>query len=274
MGSHARFVEPVLGVAFRRHPVPRRARHACSSRRTKRAKAETDALEAKYKSLPVKIERHSLVARLFHWVMAAAMFVLLFTAFLPIVGIKFAWGTWHWMAGLVLTASIIFHIIHASFCLDFWSIWVGPKDIPEFKAEMMRELGHDVPGPKSGKYPLGNRLYHLAIVVAGIAVVATGVFMMVRVRTPFFTRNPYLFGDSTWGLTYVSHGLAGVGLVGLVIAHVYFAVRPEKWWITKSMIFRVHYAASALEHHEPTRWVVAGGAGAPSATPTKPSQRV
>ena len=111
--------------------------------------------------------------------MAASMFVLLFTAFLPIVGVKFAWVTWHWMAGLVLTASILFHIIHASFWLDFWSIWVGPKDIPELKAEILRELGQDVPGPKSGKYPLGNRLYHLAIVFAGLAVVATGLFMMV-----------------------------------------------------------------------------------------------
>ena len=43
--------------------------------------------------------------------------------------------------------------------------------------------------------------------------------------------------DATWGFTYVLHGLAGVGLVGLVIAHVYFAVRPDKWWITKGMIF-------------------------------------
>ena len=97
--------------------------------------------------------------------MAASMFTLLFTAFLPIAGVKFAWVQWHWMAGLVLTASILFHIIHATFFLDFWSIWVGPKDIPEMKAELLRELGHDVPGPKSGKYPLGNRLYHLAIVV-------------------------------------------------------------------------------------------------------------
>ncbi len=94
------------------------------------------------------------------------------------------------MAGLVLTASIVFHIVHATVWLDFWSIWVGPKDVPELKAEMLRELGHDVPGPKPGKYPLGNRLYHLAIVVAGLAVVVSGLLMMVRVRTPFFTRNP------------------------------------------------------------------------------------
>jgi cytochrome b subunit of formate dehydrogenase len=196
------------------------------------------------------------MARLFHWVMAASMFVLLFTAFLPIVGIRFPWVEWHWIAGLVLTGSIIYHIIHATFWLDFWSIWVGPKDIPEFKQEIMLELGRDVPNFRPGKYPLGNRLYHLAIVVVGFAAVITGLLMMPRVRTPFFDRNPYLMADTSWGLTYVLHGLAGVGLVGLVIAHVYFAVRPEKWWITKGMIFgwitRRHY----LEHHDPNRWKV------------------
>jgi cytochrome b subunit of formate dehydrogenase len=231
----------------------------------KRAAAETDALEAAHKGLPAKIERHSLVARLFHWVMAAAMFVLLFTAFLPVAGIKFAWVQWHWIAGLVLTASIIFHIIHASFWLDFWSIWVGPKDIPELRAELMRELGHDVPGPKPGKYPLGNRLYHLAIVFAGLGVVITGMVMIPRIRTGLVTRNPYLLSDVTWGLTYVTHGLAGVALVGLVIAHVYFAVRPEKWWITKSMILGWITRRQYLEYHEPSRWPV--GSERPNAKP-------
>jgi len=223
----------------------------------KRSATETDRLEAAHANLPTRIERHSLMARAFHWVMAAAMFVLLLTAFLPVVGVKFAWVTWHWIAGLVLTGSIVFHILHASFWLDFWSIWVGPKDIPEFKAEILRELGHEVPGPKSGKYPLGNRLYHTAIVVAALAAVTSGVLMMSRVRTPFFTRNPYLFSDGTWGVTYVTHGLAGVGLVGLVIAHVYFAVRPEKWWITKSMLLGWITRRQYLEHHEPDRWPVA-----------------
>ena len=222
----------------------------------KRPSAETDRLEAAYADLPERIERHSLMARAFHWVMAASMFVLLFTAFLPVAGLKFAWVTWHWMAGVVLTGSIVFHIIHASVFLDFWSIWVGPKDMPELKAELMRELGHDVPGPKSGKYPLGNRLYHSAIVVTALAAVITGVLMMWRVRTPFFTRNPYLLSDGTWGVTYVAHGLAGVALVGLVIAHVYFAIRPEKWWITKGMILGWITRRQFLEHHEPDRWRV------------------
>jgi len=85
------------------------------------------------------------------------------------------------------------------------------------------------------------------------------------VRTPLFTLNPYLFGDATWGVTYVSHGLAGVGLVGLVIAHVYFAVRPEKWWITKSMILGWITRRQYLEHHEPSRLPV--GSEPPQAQP-------
>ncbi len=240
------------GVAF----LVAHASYMVLSAHRKRKAEETDAMEAARTDLPPLIKRHGTGARMFHWVMASAMFTLLFTAFLPIVGVQFAWVTWHWMAGLVLTATIVFHIIHATLWLDFWSIWVGPKDIPELKAEILREFGHDVPGPKPGKYPLGNRLYHLGIVVAGLSVIATGLFMMVRVRTPFFTRNPYLFGDSTWGVTYVIHGLAGVTLVGLVIAHVYFAIRPEKRWITKSMIYGFITRRQYLEHHDPDRWVV------------------
>ena len=52
--------------------------------------------------------------------------------------------------------------------------------------------------------------------------------MMSRVRTIFFTRNPYLFSDMTWGMIYVLHGLAGVGLIALIMVHVYFGIRPGK----------------------------------------------
>ena len=225
------------------------------SQHHRRESSEVDRLEAERQGLPTNIVRHGFVARMFHWVMAFSMLTLLITAFLPIVGVKFAWVQWHWMAGILLTASIMFHIVHATFVLDFWSIWVGPKDIPEFKAEMLREVGIDAPGPKPGKYPLGNRLYHLAVMVAGLSVIGTGIVMMWRVRTGIVERNPYLLTDSTWGITYVVHGLMGVGFVGLVIAHIYFALRPEKLWVTKSMIFGTITRRQYLEHHDPDRWV-------------------
>jgi formate dehydrogenase subunit gamma len=225
------------------------------SQHRRRDPKEVDRMEAEFKGLPTKIKRHGMVARLFHWVMAVAMLTLLFTAFLPIVGVQFAWVQWHWMAGAVLTASILFHVIHATFFLDFWSIWVGPSDIPEMKIELAREMGReDLPGPRPGKYPLGNRLYHLAVMVCGLVVIISGVLMMWRVRTSLTTRNPYMLSDITWGLTYVAHGLMGVGFVGLVIAHIYFALRPEKLWITKAMFFGFITRREYLEFHDPNRW--------------------
>src|SRR6202051_4341016 len=91
--------------------------------------------------IPEHVPRHSLTARLFHWVMAASMFTLLFTAFLPKVGVWFDWITYHWIAGIVLTVSVIFHIIHASFWLDFWAIWPDKEDLGDASKRVRRFLG-------------------------------------------------------------------------------------------------------------------------------------
>ena len=105
---------------------------------------------------------------------------------------------------------------------------------------------------------------HMVVMLAGLAVIFTGALMMFRVRTPFLPRDPYLFGDMTWGWMYVLHGLAGIGFIGLVMGHIYFAIRPEKLELTKSMIFgsvsREHY----LEHHDPDRWQVAEKSSSPT----------
>ena len=116
---------------------------------------------------------------------------------------------------------------------------------------------------KPGKYPLDNKLYHLALVVTGLGVAVTGLLMMVRVETPFWTRNPYLLGDWWWGVVYVTHGLTGISLVTLVIVHVYFAARPDKWAITRSMIVGTMHRKHYLQHHDPDRWKV-------PPTPSKP----
>jgi cytochrome b subunit of formate dehydrogenase len=208
-------------------------------------------------SIPQRVPRHSLVARAFHWIMAISMLVLLFTAFLPKVGVQFNWVLYHWIAGIVLTVSILFHIVHASFFLDFWSIWPDRTDMRDAMRRMLRFFGKPAPPPdRFAKYPLENKLYHGAIVLTGLAVIVTGVFMMKRVETIVFTRNPYLFSDMTWGMMYVLHGLAGVGLITLVMVHVYFGIRPEKLAITKSMVFGYMDKDFYLEEHDPKRWAV------------------
>jgi cytochrome b subunit of formate dehydrogenase len=206
-------------------------------------------------TVPERVARHSLLARMFHWIMALSMFALLITAFLPKVGVKFDWVLYHWIAGLLLTASVIFHIFHATFALDFWSIWPDRTDIRDSMRRVMRFFGKPAPpAERFAKYPLENKLYHGVVMLAGLAVIITGLFMMKRVETIFTPRNPYLFSDMTWGMMYVLHGLAGVGFIALIMVHVYMGIRPEKLPITKSMIFGWMSKDFYLEEHDPKRW--------------------
>ena len=206
--------------------------------------------------IPEKIKRHTGVARAFHWLMAASMLALIITGFLPLVGVEFSWLTVHWVSGVLLTVSIVFHIIHATFFLDFWSIWIGPSDVQEAVQRVKRQLGQDVEVKGHPKYPLDHRLYHFAVMVAGFAVIGTGLVMLFRIDTPLVARNAYLLADETWGLVYALHGLGAAMFVMLTLTHIYFALRPDKIWMTKSMLFgyidREHY----LDHHDPKRWVV------------------
>jgi len=225
--------------------------------------------------IPEKITRHGGAARAFHWLMALSMIVLLITAFFPVIGIQFAWVTIHWAAGIVLILLIAWHIWHSTLRQDFWSMWVGPKEI----AEMIGQLKHIISrtpdsGDRGGKYPIDHKMYHHGIVLVGFAAIITGVLMMVRVDTPFWTRNPYLLGDATWGVVYVLHGFSGVALITMVMAHVYFAIRPEKWWLTRSMIKGWITRREFLSHFDPEAWQVGdepsqtasptGGSGAPA----------
>ena len=213
--------------------------------------------EAAAAKVPARVTRHSLAARMFHWIMAASMLTLLGTASALVLRLQFNWIEIHWIAGLVLSVSIVYHIIHASFWLDFWSIWLNKEDAREAITRFKRAIGRSAPAPrKAAKYPWDNKMYHTAIVLSALATVPTGIFMMNRVETPLFVRNPYLFSDTTWGVMYVLHGLSGIGLVGLTIAHVYFAIRPEKRWITNGMIFGDISRQEFLHHHDPERWII------------------
>jgi cytochrome b subunit of formate dehydrogenase len=211
--------------------------------------------------LPERIQRHSLASRIFHWTMSAAMLVLLITAFVPVMGLEIpSWVTWHWVAGTVLILSIVYHIIHAIGWQDFWSMMsFGPQFFREGAAHLRHILSSNAPEPpKAGKYPFDHRMYHHAVIVFSLAAVVTGVIMMMRINTPFWTQNPYILSDQAVGLVFVIHGLAGVVFILLIASHIYFAIRPEKRWITWSMIRgwvdRDHY----LEHHDPAKWVVTG----------------
>src|SRR5215469_490951 len=184
-----------------------------------------------------RVVRHRVPDRLYHWTMAAAVLTLLGTGFLPILGWKFEWVTAHWIAGLVLAVLVAVHIVRASTWLDFWSMVPGLEDMRSGWRGIGRAFGRRGPLPlKPGKYSLLQKLYHLAIAGIILALVATGLLMLLKIDTPWWRRNPYWFSDHAWGVIYAIHDLCAMSVITLLMAHVYFALRPEKLWMSWSMI--------------------------------------
>lgn len=202
-----------------------------------------------------RVVRHHLPDRLYHWTMAASALTLLFTAFAPILGWKFEWVTAHWIAGVVLTAVIVFHIVRSVVWLDFWSMMIDLEDIRNAWRAVGQALGRGGPPPaKPGKYPLPQKLYHWAIAAIVLGLVATGLLMLLKIDTPLWRRNPYWFSDHDWGVIYAIHDIFAMATIALVMVHIYFAVRPEKLWITRSMIHGWITRQEYLTHHDPKRW--------------------
>ena len=189
-------------------------------------------------AVAARVVRHALANRIYHWVTASCVLVLLFTGFLPIVGIKFPWVGPHWIAGIVLCGALLFHIPRAVIWDGLRTMAPNRRDLRIARQALNRELGRTrAPPDRPGKYPLAQKLHHHAIALAALATVVTGLLMLVRTDTPMWRRDPYWLTDQTWGVVYVLHDLGAMLLVPLIMVHIYFALRPEKRWLTRSMIF-------------------------------------
>jgi formate dehydrogenase subunit gamma len=210
-------------------------------------KSETDVADV--------VTRHKLPDRIYHWTMATSVFVLLGTAFLPIAGFKFPWITAHWIAGSILGVIVMIHIVRAFFWQDRATMGLGLADIRRSiqSAKWILRMRR-TPPDRPGKYPILQKLYHHGIAAVVLTLIGTGALMMVKIDTPFWERNPYLLSAKDWGWIYVAHDFAAMAVLSLVLIHIYFAIRPEKLWITRSMILGWITRREYTEHHDPEIW--------------------
>jgi len=190
-----------------------------------------------------RITRHAPIDRVFHWITALAVLLLLGSAFLPIAGWKFSWVPLHWITGVVLTVAVSFHLVSSTFFRRLRCMLVRPQD-----------FGDALKGRLAAKYTLAQKLMHAGLGLAVTVATVTGVIMLAKVDTPLWARNPYLLEASTWGVIYVLHGASALVTLTLTMAHVYFSLLPEKRAYLRAMIGGQMSRAEAAEFHDPKRW--------------------
>lgn len=179
--------------------------------------------------------RHLWPDRLFHWAMAISVLILSFSAFLPIAGIKFDWIPWHWIAGVVLTLLIIFHLIRVFVVHGISPMMPRADDVREIFGGLRRK-SNNTSVLKPAKYDVYQKAYHWTTSITVLALLITGLPMLVKLDTVFWQRNPAILSDIQWGYIYVVHGFAALLLIFLVILHLYFSLLPEHKKLFISML--------------------------------------
>jgi len=177
--------------------------------------------------------RHRWPERVFHWVMAAAVLVLGATAFLPMLGYRFDWVPIHWVAGVVLLAALMFHILRVVFVYGPRDMVPGSDDIREVGRSALMRSGA---GLRPAKYDAFQKGFHLVASISVLVASGTGIAMLWRIDTTFWRRDPGVLSDQTWGYVYVAHGAASMALIFLIILHIYFALVPEHHKYLRAMI--------------------------------------
>lgn len=197
----------------------------------------------------VRLVRHSLGARAFHWLQATAVIVLAITGVLPALGWRFDWLAVHWWGGLALTVLVLAHIGAALASRERAAMGLRAR-------ELVTSAGGDTPsgGKRIGKYSVAQKLMHCAVTLLTAVAMTTGILMLVRLDTPWWRADPYRFGEALVGAVFVAHGAAAIALLGLVCIHVYFALRPEKRFLTRSMIVGWITRAEYEANHDPRSW--------------------
>jgi formate dehydrogenase subunit gamma len=185
-----------------------------------------------------RIVRHAGVDRAFHWLTAAAVLTLMATGLLPVLGVRFNWVVIHWITGVVLILLVLFHIVRSLIWQHFKTMWFTSEELSRKKV---------------GKYSVAQKLMHIAMTLMILGAAITGAFMLAKMDTPLWKRDPYVLAQETWGVVYAIHGLAALSAVTLVMIHIYFGLLPEnrmylramiKGWITRQELIQHHDAHS------------------------------
>jgi formate dehydrogenase subunit gamma len=185
-----------------------------------------------------EIKRYTVPQRIFHWVNAVSVFVLLISGLAIYAPNLFAsmdvptstWFKLHMWFSAIFLAGVGFHIIHAAFFLDrLENLWFGRAEQHRLIIIIKNFLGLTRQYPKLGKYHPTQILVHWAFFANLFVLTLTGFILWkpLRYLIPF-----RLFGFG-WDFIFfnrILHDFFTASLAAMIIGHVYFAVFIKKNW--------------------------------------------
>lgn len=238
-----------------------------------------DEIETELEAKGVEeVQRFTVAQRASHWIMAISIFGLMLSGFIIMnndvtVGALpgLSWLLIHEITAIVLIGYVFFHLGHVAYKGTWGEMWIGRRDVEDQYVRVKNFFGRTDEYPRQFKYPGAQKVLHWSVTGATFGLIITGLVLLRRVNfeplwsmTREFSFLGIEFGLGTadqLGLvawSFVLHDFFAVAMVALVMGHVYFALRPQEWEITKSMITGNVSVRGYAEKYSPESWRVEG----------------
>lgn len=198
----------------------------------------------------LQLKRRDATQIAYHWVNFAAIAALSITGLAIYFGASDTAGyfAWHLWAAWVFLAALVIHIWHDTVTLKrFERMWITLQDLRD-AMKRLRGAGAE-PAPKHGHYKVEQIVFHWVLALDLLGLVITGLILWQPGR--MFVAPLWMpWGWDAIFFARVLHQVFTLGLLVLILAHVYFALlvpknRPE---LISIFTGRVPLAQYAEEH--------------------------
>lgn len=223
-----------------------------------------------------QVERFSVTQRVGHWVMAISIFALMLSGFLimntevtvnALPGVS--WLALHELTGIILIGYTVFHVGHVAAKGTWMKMWFSREDLEDQFVRIKNFLGLTEEYPRQFEYPGAQKFLHWGVTGATLGLIVTGLVLLRRLnfiglweatREFSFLGVAFTLGQAgSLGLiswSFVIHDFLAIAMVSLVMGHIYFAIRPQEWEVTRSMITGNVPINMYAEKYDPRSWTV------------------
>jgi formate dehydrogenase subunit gamma len=234
-----------------------------------------------------EVERFTLTQRVGHWVMAISIFLLMLSGFIimntdvtinALPGVS--WLALHELTGIILIGYTVFHVGHVAAKGTWMKMWFSRNDLEDQLVRVKNFFGLTEEYPRQFEYPGAQKMLHAGVTAATLGLIVTGLVLLRRLnfvglweatREFSFLGIDFTLGQAgSLGLiswSFVVHDFLAIGMVALVMGHVYFALRPQEWGITRSMITGNVPTELYAEKYDPRSWTVGNPSAADGGQP-------
>jgi len=198
-----------------------------------------------------EVQKYEFGARLYHWGNLAFLLGLVISGLALFVPGELRAAPWlllHEIFAALFIAGLLLHIVIAPLRGTAGTMWFERRDWSDLRLTVANFFGRTRQYPAFGKYDPWQKLYHALLTLLSVAAIFSGVYLVISAEV---WRT---FSHDWMRQMRLTHDVAAVAFVAIVVGHIYFGVIRVNWPQFAAMITGRLSSAAFNRYHDARRW--------------------